>query len=214
LTARQKPRLVVFISGSGSNLQAILDATDAGNLDAEVVLVVSNRKSAYGLVRAKQAGIETLYAPMRPYTRKGLSREAYDADLAQKVLPYKPDLVVLVGWMHVLSRAFLDHFPQRVINLHPALPGMFPGTNAIERAFVAYHKGEITHSGCMVHYAIPEVDAGPVIVQSEVPILTWDTLDAFAERMHEHEHRIVVEAIRRVLMPGSDNRARNHEYHE
>lgn len=195
----KKARLVVLISGSGTNLQAILDACAEGRLPAEVVLVVSNRKSAYGLVRAQQAGVPTLYFPLKPYRDAGLSREQYDADLAERVAEYNPDLVVLAGWMHILSPAFLDRFPNRVINLHPALPGMFPGTHAIQRAFEAFQRGEITHSGCMVHYAIPEVDAGPVIVQAEVPIYKDDTLETFEERMHTTEHRIIVEAIAKVL---------------
>ena len=164
-----------------------------------MVLVVSNRKAAYGLVRAERAGVPTLYFPLKPYRDAGLSREQYDADLAERVAAYKPDLIVLAGWMHILSPAFLDRFPNRVINLHPALPGMFPGTHAIERAFEAFRRGEITHSGCMVHYAVPEVDAGPVIVQAEVPINDTDTLETFEERMHTTEHRLIVEAIAKVL---------------
>ncbi len=199
MKGRRKARLVVLISGSGTNLQAILDACAEGRLPAEVVLVVSNRKAAYGLVRAERAGVPTLYFPLKPYRDAGLSREQYDADLAERVAAYKPDLIVLAGWMHILSPAFLDRFPNRVINLHPALPGMFPGTHAIERAFEAFRRGEITHSGCMVHYAVPEVDAGPVIVQAEVPINDTDTLETFEERMHTTEHRLIVEAIAHVL---------------
>ncbi|MCI0578146.1 MAG: phosphoribosylglycinamide formyltransferase [Chloroflexi bacterium] len=189
------PNLVVMISGSGSNLQAILDATAGGRLPAEVVLVVSNRQAAYGLVRAERAGVPTLYFPLKPYTAADRSREEYDADLAGHIAPYRPDLVVLAGWMHVLSPAFLNQFPNRVINLHPALPGAFPGTQAIERAFAAYRRGEISHGGCMVHYAIPEVDAGPVVAQAVVPVEPDDTLESFAARLHAAEHRLIVEAI-------------------
>lgn len=188
-------KLAVFVSGSGSNLQAILDAITDGRLEAEVVLVVSNRQNAYGLTRAKRANIPTLYFPYRPYRDAGQSREAYDADLAQKVSQYQPDVVALAGWMHVLSPAFLDHFPNRVINLHPALPGTFVGVGGIEWAFEAYHKGEIEHGGCMVHYVIPQVDAGPVIAQAPVPILSDDTLETYAQRVHATEHRIMIEAI-------------------
>lgn len=190
------PCLVVFISGSGTNLQAILDAIADRGLNAEVVLVVSNRKAAFGLVRAERAGVPTLYFPLKPYTEAGLSREAYDADLAARVEDYRPDLIVLAGWMHVLSPAFLDRFPHRVINLHPALPGMFPGTEAIQCAYQAYQRGEIAHSGCMIHYTVPEVDAGPVIAQAVVPIEPDDTLESFEARMHATEHRLIVEAIR------------------
>ncbi|NJN65728.1 MAG: phosphoribosylglycinamide formyltransferase [Chloroflexaceae bacterium] len=194
-----RPRLAVFVSGSGTNLQALLDATASGGLDASVVLVVSNRKHAFGLVRAEQAGIATLYFPIKPYLETGRGREAYDADLAERVSAWQPDLVVLAGWMHILSRAFLDRFPNRVINLHPALPGTLPGTNAIARAYEAYQRGEMSDSGCMVHYAVPEVDAGPVVAQTVVPIEPGDTLESFEARMHAAEHRLIVEAVRVAL---------------
>ncbi len=194
-------RLIVFISGSGSNLQAILDAAANHTLPVEVVLVVSNRKDAYGLVRAAQAGVPTLYFPLKPYKDAGRGRDQYDADLAAQVSPYQPDLIVLAGWMHVLSPAFLNHFPRQVINLHPALPDTFAGTHAIERAYEAFQRGEISHSGCMVHTTIPEVDAGPVIAQAIVPIYPTDSLDDFATRMHQAEHTLLVEAIGAVISP-------------
>jgi formyltetrahydrofolate-dependent phosphoribosylglycinamide formyltransferase len=188
-------RLVVLVSGGGTNLQAIMDAIEAGHLKAEIGAVISNRKSAYGLERAANAGIETLYFPLKSYTDAGKSREAYDADLAAKVKSYQPNLIVLAGWMHILSPAFLDNFPQQVINLHPALPGEFAGVNAIERAYEAAQNGDINRSGIMVHYAIPEVDAGDVIIHAEVPILKSDSLEDFTARMHATEHQLIVQAI-------------------
>jgi formyltetrahydrofolate-dependent phosphoribosylglycinamide formyltransferase len=195
-------RLVVCISGSGTNLQTILDAIESRRLPVEVVLVVSNRKAAFGLARAERAGTPTLYFPLQPYTRDGRSREAYDHDLATQLRAYRPDLIVLAGWMHVFSPAFLQHFPDQVINLHPALPGAFPGLHAIERTYDAYRRGEIAHSGCMIHYVIPEVDAGRVIAQAVVPIEPDDSLDAFEARMHVAEHRLIVEALRRLCSEG------------
>jgi phosphoribosylglycinamide formyltransferase-1 len=192
-------RLVVLVSGSGTNLQAILDAIAAKQLAAEVVLVVSNRRDAFALERAAKTGVPTLYFPLKPYKDQGLGRETYDADLADKVSAARPDLVVLAGWMLVLGPAFLDRFPQQVINLHPALPGTFPGTEAIRRAFEAHQRGAIDHSGCMIHYAVPEVDAGSVIKQAIVPFEPDDTLEAFEARMHAAEHRIIVDAIRICL---------------
>jgi formyltetrahydrofolate-dependent phosphoribosylglycinamide formyltransferase len=194
------PRLVVLISGSGNNLQALIDATSSRELDASIALVVANRKAAYGLERAAQAGIETLYFPLKPYTDAGRSRADYDADLAARVAAYTPDLIVLAGWMHILSTAFLDRFPGQVVNLHPALPGTFPGTDAIRRAFDACQRGEISGSGCMVHYAVPQVDAGAVIAQAVVPYQPGDTLAAFEARMHEAEHRLIVEGVQRALL--------------
>ena len=193
------PRLVVFISGSGTNLQAILDATAGQQLQAQIVRVVSNRKAAYGLVRAESAGVPTLYFPLKPYLDRGASRVEYDLALAEQVKTYQPDLLVLAGWMHVLSADFLSAIPCPVINLHPALPGTFPGIDAIERSFEAFQRGEITTGGCMVHYVVPEVDAGAVIAQANVPINAGDDLGAFEARMHETEHRLIVEAIQIVL---------------
>jgi phosphoribosylglycinamide formyltransferase-1 len=197
-------RLVVLISGSGSNLQAIIDAIAAGSLDAEIALVVSNRQSAYGLERADAAGIPRLYFPFKPYRDAGQPRDRYDADLADQIALHTPDLIVLAGWMHILSPAFLDRFPGQVINLHPALPGTFPGTGAIRRTYEACQRGEVAHGGCMIHYVIPEVDAGDVIVKEIVPIEPGDTLDRFEQRIHAAEHRIIVEAIRLIAGVGPE----------
>lgn len=191
----EKKRLVVLVSGSGSNLQALLDACDNGDLPGEVVAVLADRRGAYGLVRAQEAGVASHYVPFTPYREAGRSRIDYDADLAKLVVGYHPDLVVLAGWMRILSAAFLDRFPERVVNLHPALPGQFAGTQAIERAFAAFQEGAIRESGCMVHIAIPEVDAGPVIDTRIVPIYPEDTLATFEERMHAAEHRLIVSAV-------------------
>jgi phosphoribosylglycinamide formyltransferase-1 len=192
-------RLVVLVSGTGTNLQAILDAVAGGQLAVEVVRVISNRKTAPALERARQAGVPIGVYPLQPYRDAGLPRERYDADLADQIRADRPDLLVLAGWMHVLSPAFLDRFPGQILNLHPALPGTFPGADAIGRAYAAYRAGAITESGCMVHYATAEVDAGPVVGQARVPLHPDDTLDTFAARMHAAEHRILVEAIQRCL---------------
>lgn len=188
-------RLAVFISGNGSNLQAIIDAVQVGELEAQIEVVVSNRRDAYGLVRAERAGILTLYFPLKPYRDMGHSRKEYDTDLADQMAAYKPDLIVLAGWMHVLSPAFLDRFPDRVLNLHPALPGQFPGTHAIQRAYEAFQRGEIDHTGVMVHWVVPEVDAGPAIATAEVPIYPTDSLDDLETRIHATEHHLLVEAL-------------------
>jgi len=194
-------RLAVLISGNGSNLQAIIDAIRMKALDAEIVVVVSNRKNAFGLVRAEKAGIPTRYFPLKPYTDAGRSRSEYDADLAQLVAEYRPDWVVLAGWMHILSRAFLERFPYRVVNLHPALPGQFPGAHAIVDAFAAFQRGEIKQTGCMVHLVPDEaVDAGPVIGVAEVPIYRTDTLETLTERMHQAEHRLLVQSLQRLIV--------------
>jgi formyltetrahydrofolate-dependent phosphoribosylglycinamide formyltransferase len=193
-------RLAVLISGNGSNLQAIIDAVRMRVLPAEVVVVVSNRKDAYGLERAVKAGIPTAYHPLKPYTDAGRSRAEYDADLAALVGNYHPDWIVLAGWMHVLSAAFLSHYPYRVINLHPALPGKFPGAHAIGEALAAYQQGKIKHTGCMVHLVPDEaVDVGPVIGEVDVPIYPTDTEETLANRMHQAEHTLLVQSLLRLI---------------
>ena len=193
-------KLAVLISGNGSNLQAIIDAIHHRILPAEIVVVVSNRSQAYGLQRAAKAGIPTRVHALKPYRDEGRSRNEYDADLAELLKEYGPDWVVLVGWMHILSSDFLDCFPYRVINLHPALPGTFPGTHAIERAFAAYQDGEIVETGIMVHLVPDErVDVGPVLETTTVPIYPSDTVEMLEARMHQAEHTALVRALLRVI---------------
>lgn len=193
-------RLVVLVSGSGSNLQALINATQDGTLTAELVLVASNRPDAYGLERARLAGIETLSFPLKPYSVAGESRADYDADLAMKLKQYDPNLIVLAGWMHILSPAFLDQFPGQVINLHRTLPGQFDGVDTIEHAYEAYQAGEIDHCGCSVRYMVHEVDAGPVVAQTFVPFWAGESLEDFELRMHAAEHQLIVRATRLVLV--------------
>lgn len=192
-------QIAVFISGSGGNLQMLIDAVQNGTLDCEIALVVSNRKAAFGLERAAKANIATLYFPLKPYTDSGRPRSDYDSDLAAKVNAAQPDLIVLAGWMHIFTPAFLETIDARVINLHPALPGQFPGAHGIQDQFDAYQRGEITHGGCMIHDVIPELDAGPVIATAEVEILPDDTVETFSSRLHAAEHRLIVEAVKTVL---------------
>ncbi len=193
-------RIVVLISGNGSNLQALIDAIHYRALTAEIVAVVANRKEAFGLQRAAKAAIPTHYFPLKPYRDAARSRQEYDADLATLLKPYRPDWIVLAGWMHIFSNAFLQAFPYRVINLHPALPGQFPGTDAIARAFAAYQAGTIKKTGVMVHLVPDEqVDRGPVLASEEVLIYPSDTLEMLEKRVHQAEHSVLVAALRRVI---------------
>lgn len=195
-------RLVVLVSGFGSNLQAILDACADGRIGAEVVAVVSNRKAAYGLERARSRGIATEYVPFRPYREAGKSREEYDRDVAATVHAHAPDYVVLAGWMHIFSATFLEPFGDRVINLHPALPGEFPGTRAIARAWEAARSEGLTRTGIMVHRVVPEVDAGPVLGTTEIPIPEGDSLEALEERVHAAEHDLLVNVLSQLCVAG------------
>jgi len=189
-------RLVVLISGNGSNLQAILDACASGELDATVVSVISNKAEAYGLTRARNARIESIHFPKL----ENESRNEYDARLAAYVSTCLPDYVVLVGWMRILSSSFLSSFPNRVINLHPALPETFPGTHSIERAYEAYQRKEIKHTGVMVHLVPDEgVDNGPVLATEVVPILADDTLESLEARVHQTEHKLLITTLKQLI---------------
>lgn len=194
-------RLVVLVSGNGSNLQAVLDACAGGTLDAEVVAVLSNRPDAFGLTRAQRAGVPVDTFPLGAWRRAGGDRVSYDLALAERIAPYKPDLIILAGWMLILGEGFLDRFPGKVINLHPALPGEFAGTDAIARAYAASRQAGLRRTGVMVHHVIPEVDAGPVVASAEVPILPDDDLAALKARIHHTEHRLLVTAVDRLLHP-------------
>ena len=190
-------KLVVLVSGFGSNLQAILDAIGQGSLPARVCAVISNKADAYGLERARLAGLPAI----AHVYQKGQERTDYDRKLAELVAAYQPDWVVLAGWMRILSSAFLGRFPNRVVNLHPALPGTFPGTHAIERAFEAYRSGQIEHTGVMVHLVPDEgVDSGPVLNQRIVPILPEDTLETLETRIHAVEHALLVETLKNLSL--------------
>ncbi|CAN5404230.1 phosphoribosylglycinamide formyltransferase [soil metagenome] len=188
-------RLVVLVSGNGSNLQAILDACAAGELAAQVVAVISDQPDAFGLQRAHKANVPACVQPKLTTQ----DRAAYDTELAATVAAFNPDWIVLAGWMRLLSSNFLDRFPERVINLHPALPGSFPGTHAIERALAAYQHGEVAHTGVMVHL-VPDVgvDSGPVLAQEVVSIQPSDTLATLQARVHATEHRILVHTLNQL----------------
>ncbi|MGB8647773.1 MAG: phosphoribosylglycinamide formyltransferase [Anaerolineae bacterium] len=200
---RAHARIVVLISGTGSNLQAILDACASGELNAQVVAVISDKNQAYGLERARLARVLAI-AKVKP---KNQERRDYDAELADLVASYHPDWIALAGWMRILTSAFVDRFPNRIINLHPALPGAFPGTHAIERAYYAYCRNEIDHTGVMVHYVSDEqVDAGPALEVETVPIYAEDTVETLEARIHTVEHRLLVSVLKKLVSPSESAR--------
>ena len=189
-------RLVVLISGNGSNLQAILDACASGELDAAVVSVISNKAEAFGLTRARNAGVEAIHFAKL----ENESRQQYDSRLANYVTTQLPDYIILAGWMRILSSSFLSSFPNRVINLHPALPGTFPGTHSIERAYDAHQRGEIKHTGVMVHLVPDEgVDNGPVLATEIIPIFADDTLESLETRVHKTEHGLLIKTLKELI---------------
>jgi phosphoribosylglycinamide formyltransferase-1 len=185
-------RLVILASGSGSNAQAVIDACLSGVIHADVVGVVSNRDDAGVLRRADDHQIERAVLTPHP----GENRSGYDARLADLVARFRPDHVLLLGWMRILSKVFLDRFAGSVINLHPALPGELPGTDAIRRAFVEARSGSRSSTGVMLHLVPDEqVDAGPVLAHAVVPILPDDSLETLSARIHDAEHRLVVSML-------------------
>lgn len=185
-------RLVVLASGSGSNLQAILDACAGDRLAAAVVGVVSDQPTARALERARAAGVPATLLERRP----GEARAGYDTRLTDIVAAASPDWVVLAGWMRILTMKFLGAFPNRVVNLHPARPGELPGTRAIERAYEEFRRGERTSTGVMVHLVPDEgVDDGPVLATADVPILDGDSFDDLATRVHATEHELLVTTL-------------------
>jgi phosphoribosylglycinamide formyltransferase-1 len=187
-------RLGVLISGRGSNLQAIIDAVSAGRLTATIAVVISNRANAGGLERARRAGIETLVIEHTAYP----TREAYDSALVEELGRRNVRLVCLAGFMRLLSSAFIEAFPNRVLNIHPSLLPAFPGLHAQEQAW--RHGTKL--AGATVHIVTPELDAGPIVLQASVPVTDADTADTLAARILLEEHRIYPEAIGLVLDGG------------
>ena len=186
-------KLVVLVSGRGTNLQAIIDAIKNRELNARIVAVISNKKKAYALKRAEKNGIEAIYLP----AKKGESREDYDKRLAQIIDEKEPNLIVLAGFMRILSPWFVRKYPNKIINIHPALLPSFAGLYGenVHRAVIEYG---CKVSGCTVHFVDEEVDHGPIIVQKCVEVKDDDTPQSLASRILEREHEALVEAIRLI----------------
>jgi len=180
-------RVSVLVSGSGSNLQSLIDTVHEDGGPIEIVQVVSSRADALALERATAAGIPAEVVAMR-----GREREERDRELAGVVAAASPGLVVLAGWMSILTGAFLDRFPDRVVNLHPSLLPAFPGMHAIEQAL----EWGARYTGVTVHFAEERVDAGPPVLQEPVPVMYGDSVESLTERIREVEHRLVPEAVR------------------
>lgn len=186
--ARKRIRLVVLISGRGSNLQAILDGAVSGELPVDIRAVISNRPGVLGLERARQAGVTAVTLDHQAFP----DRSAFETALTALIDSHMPDLVILAGFMRVLTAEFVDHYRGRLLNIHPSLLPKFRGLHTHERALAA---GEREH-GASVHFVTPELDSGPVILQARVPVLPGDDPDGLAARILEQEHRIYPLAIR------------------
>ena len=180
--------LVVLISGNGSNLQAIIDAIDAGEITARIRAVISNNPDAYGLERARRAGIPVEVVDHRDFP----DRESYDRALQAVIDRYRPDLVVLAGFMRILTPAFVEHYAGRMLNIHPSLLPRYQGLDTHRRVL---ETGDSVH-GVSVHFVTPELDSGPIVLQAEVPVEPGDTEDDLARKVHAEEHVIYPRVIR------------------
>ncbi|WP_051881624.1 phosphoribosylglycinamide formyltransferase [Parvularcula oceani] len=187
-------RVAVLISGSGSNLQALIDAAQAEDYPAEIVLVLSNRPGAYGLERARAAGIETDVLDHKSFA----TREDFDAALDARLREAAPDAICLAGFMRVLTAGFVEGWRGRILNIHPSLLPAFRGLHVHRQALEA----GVKLSGCTVHVVTPELDDGPIIGQAAVPVLPGDDEDSLAARTLKAEHRLYPAALRRFLEGG------------
>lgn len=188
MSAGPNIRLVVLISGRGSNLQAILDQAASGELPVDVAAVISNRPGVHGLERARRAGVPALELDHQHFA----DRPAFEAALSELIDRHQPDLVILAGFMRVLTAGFTAHYQGRLLNIHPSLLPKFRGLHTHERAIAA---GETEH-GASIHFVTAELDGGPVIVRARVPVLPDDDPDTLAARVLEQEHRLYPLAIR------------------
>jgi phosphoribosylglycinamide formyltransferase 1 len=184
----------VLVSGRGSNLQSIIDAIAAGMLDATIAVVISNRAEAPALLRAREAGVEALHLSPGAYA----DRDAYDRAIAAELLARGVDLVCLAGFMRLVGAPLLEAFPTRILNIHPSLLPAFPGMEAQRQAL----EHGVRVSGATVHLVTSELDGGPIVLQSAVPVLTDDTVDSLSARILVEEHRLYPQAIALVLEGG------------
>lgn len=187
MTILEKTKVVVLISGSGTNLQTLIDQCNDGTLPIEIVSVISNVPEAYGLLRAYKAGIPTEIIDNKKFP----DRSSYDQELLKSIDKYQPDLLVLAGFMRILSEKFVNHYLGRMLNVHPSLLPKYRGLNTHQRALDNKDK---VH-GVSIHFVTPELDGGPVIIQSEVPVLATDTAEILSKRVQEQEHIIYPIAI-------------------
>ena len=181
-------KIVILISGRGSNMEAMINARDAGQLPVEIAAVISNRPDAKGLETANKAGIATRCVDHKAYA----GREAFDAALAACIDEFVPDLVVLAGFMRILTADFVRHYDGRLLNIHPSLLPSFPGLHTHQRAL---DEGVRVH-GCTVHFVTAELDHGPVVIQAAVPVLDGDDEDSLSARILRYEHQIYPQAVR------------------
>jgi phosphoribosylglycinamide formyltransferase-1 len=184
-------RVAVLASGRGSNLQAIIDAMEAGTVQAKIVAVISNKKDAPALERAHRQGLSTLFVDPKPYANRPDSREAYDLALLDVLRRHNVELVLLAGYMKIVTTVLVEAFTNRMMNIHPSLLPSFPGLDVQKKAI----EWGCKLAGCTVHFVTEGVDEGPIILQAAVPILDNDTSDTLAARILDQEHKIYPRAV-------------------
>ena len=191
-TKRATPlRIAVLASGRGSNLQAVIDAIEAGQVHAKIVAVISNKKDAVALERARKHGIPDLFVDPKPFTGQPESREDYDRALLEVLKKYDTELVLLAGYMKIVTTVLVNAYANRMMNIHPSLLPSFPGLDVQKKAI----EWGCKLAGCTVHFVTEGVDEGPIILQAAVPVLDQDTPDALAARILEQEHKIYPRAV-------------------
>lgn len=183
-----RKKAVVLISGSGSNLQAFIDQIAEGQLKLDIALVISNKPDAFGLERAANVGIETDCLNHKKFD----SRLSFDQALMQRIDQAQADIVILAGFMRILTAEFVNHYPNRLVNIHPSLLPKYPGVDTHKRAITA---GDAWH-GASIHFVVPEVDAGPIILQGRISLTETDTPDSLQQRIHKIEHQLYPQALR------------------
>jgi len=184
-------RVAVLVSGRGSNLQAVIDAIEAGTVQANVVAVISNKKEAPALERARRHGLSDFFVDPKPYAGRPDSREAYDRELLDVLRRHDVELVLLAGYMKIVTTVLVEAFANRMINIHPSLLPSFPGLDVQKKAI----EWGCKLAGCTVHFVTEGIDEGPIILQAAVPILDDDTPDTLAARILEQEHKIYPRAV-------------------
>ena len=206
-----KLRLGVLASGRGTNLQAIIDAIEAGTLDALIAVVVSNKKEAQALERARRHKLTGVFLDSKPFAHETNSREAYDRAILDVLKKHDVELIALAGYMRIVTPVLIGAYPNRIMNIHPSLLPAFPGLEVQEKAV----DWGVKIAGCTVHFVTEGVDEGPIIIQAAVPVLQGDTADTLSARILTQEHRIYPRAIqlyaegrlrvegRRVLVAGA-----------
>jgi phosphoribosylglycinamide formyltransferase-1 len=184
-------RVAVLASGRGSNLQAVIDAIEAGTVQAKIVTVISNKQEALALERARRHGLSSLFVDPKPHAGRPDSREAYDRELLGVLRQHDVELVLLAGYMKIVTRVLVEAFANRMMNIHPSLLPSFPGLDVQKKAI----EWGCKLAGCTVHFVTEGVDEGPIILQAAVPILDEDTPDTLAARILQQEHRIYPRAV-------------------